>query len=213
MSKRSSNAPRSLPRTPGRRAERRLAAAEAALVAGDITGADALAGQAALNLTPTRTRRMHDLCLQTQGRTAEAVRTLIDAALDMGTADPGWARDTMLEAFGAAQLDGWFGRRAPRWLRLCLACPGRQAEAPGDGLLEGFAAIHEGRTAEGYAVARRDPAWSTGNGCASSGAAAPPATSSAPPLRASRERAPAASRGEPAPTAPAEVCSNLTQLG
>jgi hypothetical protein len=87
MSERSSNAPRSLPRTPGRRAERRLAAAEAALVAGDITGADALAGQAALNLTPARTRRVHGLCLQTQGRTAEAVRTLIDAALEMGTAD------------------------------------------------------------------------------------------------------------------------------
>jgi hypothetical protein len=115
---------------PGRRAERRLAAAEAALVAGDITGADALAGQAALNLTLAWTRRVHGLCLQTQGRTAEAVRTLINAALEMGTADPGWARDTMLEAFGAAQLDGWFGRRAPRWLRLCAACLGRRPRRP-----------------------------------------------------------------------------------
>ncbi len=98
---------------PGRRAERRAAAAEAALVAGDITGADALAGQAVPHLTQplmlARARRVHGLCLQAQGRTAEAVRTLVDAALEMGTVDPSRARDTMLEAFSAAQLDGWFG--------------------------------------------------------------------------------------------------------
>jgi DNA-binding CsgD family transcriptional regulator len=141
---------------PGRRAERLTAAAEAALVAGDIVRADALAEQAAPHLaqplTLARARRLHGLCLQAQGRTGEAVRTLVDAALAMSPADPGRARDTMLEAFSAAQLDGWFGPENAEVARAVRHLPGPPAEAPGDGLLDGYAAIHEGRTAEGYAL-------------------------------------------------------------
>jgi len=141
---------------PVRRAERRLGAAEAGLVAGDINGADALAEQAAPHLTQplmrARARRVHGLRLQVQGQTAEAVRTLVDAALEMGTADPGRAHDTMLEAFSAAQLDGWFGPENAEVALAVRRMPRPAAEAPGDGLLEGFAAIHEGRTAEGYAL-------------------------------------------------------------
>jgi DNA-binding CsgD family transcriptional regulator len=143
---------------PGRRAERRLAAAEAALVAGDITGADALAEQAAPHLTQplllARARRVHGLCLQAQGRTSEAVRILVDAALEMSTADPRRAHDTMLEAFSAAQLDGWFGPESAEVAAAVRRLPRLPAAAPGDGLLGGFAAIHEGRTAEGYALLR-----------------------------------------------------------
>ena len=142
----------------GRRAERRAAAAEAALVAGDITSADALAKRAAPHLTQplmlARARRVHGLCLQAQGRTSEAVRTLVDAALQMATADPGRARDTMLEAFSAAQLDGWFGPENAEVALAVRRLPQSSVQAPGDGLLEGFAAIHEGRTADGYALLR-----------------------------------------------------------
>jgi DNA-binding CsgD family transcriptional regulator len=143
---------------PGRRASRRLAAAEAGLVAGDITGADALAEQAAPHLpqplTRARARRVHGLCLQAQSRTTEAVRILVDAALEMSTADPRRAHDTMLEAFSAAQLDGWFGPESAEVAVAVRRLPRPPAAAPGDGLLEGFAAIHEGRTAEGYALLR-----------------------------------------------------------
>jgi DNA-binding CsgD family transcriptional regulator len=144
---------------PGRRAARQLAAAEAALIASDITGADALAGQAAPHLaqplTRARARRVHGLCLQAQGRTAEAVRTLVDAALEMGTANPGRAHDTMLEAFSAAQMDGWFGPENAEVAQAVRRLPRPSAAAPGDGLLDGYAAIHEGRTAEGYALLRK----------------------------------------------------------
>jgi len=97
---------------PGRRAARRLAAAEAALVAGDVTSADTLAEQAAPHLGQplmrARARRVRGRCQQVLGRTSEAVRTLVDAALEMGAADPRRAHDTMLEAFSAAQMDGWY---------------------------------------------------------------------------------------------------------
>jgi DNA-binding CsgD family transcriptional regulator len=143
---------------PGRRAARRLAAAEAGLVAGDVTGADALAEQAAPHLaqplTRARARRVHGLCLQAQGRTPDAVRTLVDAALEMSTADPGRARDTMLEALSAAQMDGWFGPENAEVAAAVRRLPRPPAAAPGDGLLDGFAAIHEGRTTEGYALLR-----------------------------------------------------------
>ena len=144
---------------PGRRADRRLGAAEAALNAGDITGADALAEQAAPHLsqalTRARAQRVHGLCLQAQGRTAEAVRTLVDAALAAGPADPRRAHDAMLEAFTAAQLDGWFGPENANVAEAVRRLPRPSAEAAGDGLLEGYAAIHEGRTAEGYALLRQ----------------------------------------------------------
>jgi DNA-binding CsgD family transcriptional regulator len=144
---------------PGRQAARRLAAAEAGLVAGDITGADALAEHAAPHLaqplTRARARRVHGLCLQAQGRTTEAVGTLVDAALEMSTADPGRARDTMLEALSAAQMDGWFGPENAEVAAAVRRLPQPPTPAPGDGLLEGFAAIHEGRTTEGYALLRK----------------------------------------------------------
>ena len=144
---------------PGRRADRELGAAEATLNAGDVTVADALAEQAAPHLaqplTRARAQRVRGLCLQAQGRTAEAVRTLVDAALAAGTADPGRARDAMLEAFSAAQLDGWFGPENAKVAEAVRRLPPPSAEAAGDGLLEGYAAIHEGRTAEGYALLRQ----------------------------------------------------------
>jgi len=60
----------------------------------------------------------------------------------------------MLEAFTAAQLNGWFGPENAEVVVAVRRLPRPPAAAPGDGLLEGFAAIHEGRTAGGYALLR-----------------------------------------------------------
>jgi DNA-binding CsgD family transcriptional regulator len=97
---------------------------------------------------------VHGLFLQAQGRTTEAVGILVDASLEMGTADPRRAHDTMLEAFTAAQFDGWFGPGNAEVAAAVRRLPRPAAAAPGDGLLAGLAAIHEGRTAEGYALLR-----------------------------------------------------------
>jgi hypothetical protein len=75
---------------------------------------------------------------------------LVSAAVEMGPADPHWARDTLLEGFSVAQLEGW--RKTAEVVSAVRSLPPPAAEAPGDGLLEGFAAIHEGHTAEGYAL-------------------------------------------------------------
>jgi DNA-binding CsgD family transcriptional regulator len=143
---------------PERQAERRLAAAEAGLVAGDITGATALAAQAAPHLaqplTRARARRVHGLLLRAAGQTCEAVRTLVDAAAEMSTADPRRAHDTLLEAFSAAQLDGWFGPESAAVVTAARRLPRSAVEVPGDGLLDGFAAVREGRPVDGYALLR-----------------------------------------------------------
>jgi DNA-binding CsgD family transcriptional regulator len=141
---------------PGRRAMRLLPAAEAALVAGDVAGAAALAGLAIPELIQAlalaRARRVQGLCLQAEGQTAEAVRMLVAAALEMGPADPHRARDTLLEGFSVAQLEGW--RKTAEAVSAVRRLPPPAAAAPGDGLLEGFAALHEGAVTEGYALLR-----------------------------------------------------------
>jgi len=140
----------------GRAAERLLAAAEAGLLAGDATGAAALAGQAVPHLTEpvdlARARRVQGLCLQSEGRIAEAVQLLADVAREIGLVNPRLARDTLFEAFSVAQLMGW--RKGAEVVLGVWRLPPPTTEAPGDRLLEGFAAIQEGHTAEGYALLR-----------------------------------------------------------
>ena len=139
-------------------AERLLLASEAGVVAGDI-GAGKFAERAAprLNqpLARARARRVQGLCLQANGQTAEGVRMLVDAALEMAGADPGRARDTLLEAFSAAQLDGWLGPQMAEVLPVAPRLPKLATSAPGDELLDGFAALHEGCTPEGYELLRK----------------------------------------------------------
>ncbi|MGW7549327.1 ATP-binding protein [Streptomyces sp. NPDC054770] len=142
---------------PERAAERLLAAAEAGLVAGDPAGAAALAEQAVPHLTRplvlARARRVRGLSLKAEGRVAEAARMLVGAAREMGPEDPRLAHDTLFEGFGVAQLESWQRTAevvsAVRELR--RPAPG----APGDGLLDGFAAVLDGRTDEGYTLLRR----------------------------------------------------------
>ena len=135
------------------RAERQLAAAEAGLVAGDLTEVALLVEQAEPRLLePTaqaRALRVRGNYLRADGRIDQGVELLIKAAQRMSGEDPRRARDTLLEGFTAAQFKGW--RKTAEVLR---RLPPLSDEAPGDGLLEGFAAIHEGRTPEGYDLLR-----------------------------------------------------------
>ncbi|MFD4508277.1 ATP-binding protein [Streptomyces sp. NPDC058457] len=142
---------------PERGAERRLAAAEAGLVAGDPAGAATLAERAVPHLTHplalARARRVQGLSLQAEGKVAEAARMLVGAAREMGPEDPRLAHDTLFEGFSVAQLEGW--QKAAEVVPAVRELPRPAAEAPGDGLLDGFAAVLDGRTAEGYALLRR----------------------------------------------------------
>jgi DNA-binding CsgD family transcriptional regulator len=75
--------------------------------------------------------------------------------MEMSTADPARARDTMLEAVTAAQVDGWFGPAYAEVAQAVRRLPRAPGDLPGDGLLEAYAAIQEGRTADGYALLRK----------------------------------------------------------
>jgi len=138
---------------PERRAERLLAAAEAGLVTGDLAAAAGLAEQAEAELkepmAQARVLRVRAHCLRAEGQIDEGVELLVAAALLMGQMDPRRARETLLEGFSAAQHKGWL--KTAEVLRNLPPPPG---QAPGDGLLEGFAALHDGRTGEGYDLLR-----------------------------------------------------------
>jgi DNA-binding CsgD family transcriptional regulator len=141
---------------PARRAGRLLAAAEAELVAGDLAAAARLAEEAeqAGTLPPgpvSRARvlrvRAHHACAE--GQLNESVELLVGAALLMGEADPRMARETLLEGCGAARYKGWL-----KTAEVLRHLPPPPDEAPSDGLLEGFAVLHDGRTTEGYDLLR-----------------------------------------------------------
>jgi DNA-binding CsgD family transcriptional regulator len=138
---------------PARRAERLLAAAEAGLAAGDGAAAAGLAEQAGTELREplvrARVLRVRAHYLRAEGRIDEGVELLVEAALLMGQVHPRRARDTLLEGFSAAQHKGWL-----KTAEVLRNLPPPAEEAPGDGLLEGFAALHDGRTAEGYDLLR-----------------------------------------------------------
>ena len=157
---------------PARAAARRLAAAEAGLVAGDLAGAAALAGQAVPHLADplalARARRVQGIFLQAEGSVAEAARTLVDAAREMGPVDPRLARDTLFEAFSVAQLEGW--AKAAEVVSAVRELPAHAAESPGDRLLEGFADVGDGRTAAGYTELREGVrALAAARGCQETG--------------------------------------------
>ncbi len=142
------------------RVGRLVAAAEARLVAGETSAARALLDRA-VPVSPdpvvrARARRLEGAILFAAGKPAAAGTALLAAARTIGPSDARLARDVLLEAL-AAQL--WGGQDTgtgdiPRVLRSVPRAPQSPATA-GDLLLDGFAAVAEGRLGPGAGLLRQ----------------------------------------------------------
>ncbi len=143
-----------------RGAERRLAAAEASLLAGNPAEAATLAGRAAPSLGTAlgraRAKRVQAAFLLASGRAAEAVELLVEASREMGPSDPRLARDTLLRALLAAQGEDVLGAKGGEVLLVAdRALPRPATVTPSDLLLDGYLAMFGGRTREAYAMFRQ----------------------------------------------------------
>ena len=136
------------------RARRLLAAAEAALTAGQPGRAGALLEEATPRLSGplarAQARRLQGTIRFALGQAAEAAPVLLAAARELAPADPRGARQALLEAVEAARYAGWSASRA---VLLEIAAAARATQTAGgsqvsvtDLLLDGFAA----RAAAGY---------------------------------------------------------------
>ena len=132
----------------GPRARRLLAAAEAALIAGQPVRAGALLEEATPRLGGSLARaqasRLQGTIRFALGQRAEAAPVLLAAARGLAPADPRGARQALLEAVEAARYAGWSASRA---VLLEIAAAARATQAAGgsqvsasDLLLDGFAA-------------------------------------------------------------------------
>jgi DNA-binding CsgD family transcriptional regulator len=145
----------------GRRAQRLLEAAETRLVAGEPAVAQALLERATPQLADplarARARRLEGLTLNAAGQLPEATLVLLDAAQMIEPFDTHLARDTLLEAFLAAQVSGQSEMMTASVLLAVRSAP-KVADAQAtlaDLLLDGFAAIGERDYATGAALLRR----------------------------------------------------------
>ncbi len=141
----------------GQRGGRLLAAAEAALIAGQPVRAGALLEEAtpllADPLARAQGRRLHGTIRFALGQAGEAAPVLLEAARALAPTDVRGARETLLEAVQAALFAGWSASQAvlaeiARAARDIPATGGSEASAA-DLLLDGFAA----RAAAGYPAA------------------------------------------------------------
>jgi DNA-binding CsgD family transcriptional regulator len=138
---------------PARRAARALAAAQAKFEAGDANAAYGLLAAAEIGpldeLPRARLARMRAHIVFARRRGSDAPALLLDAAKRLEALDAGLARETYLEALGAAVFAGRLGgqcgvREVAEAARAAL--PGSQPRRPIDMLLEGVAT----RFTEGY---------------------------------------------------------------
>jgi len=141
------------------RARRMLAAAENRLAAGEAPAARALLSLAAPHLADAlaraRARRLEGQSLYASGQMPEATSVLLDAARMLQPSDTRLARDTLLDAFVAAQFSGQPGMA--EFLRAARTAP-KVADSQAtvaDLLLDGFAAVAERRYQAGAALLRR----------------------------------------------------------
>jgi DNA-binding CsgD family transcriptional regulator len=145
------------------RAERKLSAAQAHVLAGTVDRADALLVEATRGLENPLSAaqaaelrgRIHATC----GRVAEAVAALVDAAERLRPLDPRAARDALLAALESAAFAGWassallldeIGRIARN-----LSPPGDPPDSAPNLLLRGYTARLTGGYAAGLPAARR----------------------------------------------------------
>ena len=145
----------------GRRAQRVLDAAEARLLAGDVAAARTLLEDAGSQLEEPLARglarRLEGLIAFAAGELPAATSVLLDAAQMVGPHDARLARDTLLDALGAAFFSGRFGAGVGQVLRAVRLAP-RVADSQatiGDLLLDGFAALDEHRDEVGVESLRR----------------------------------------------------------
>jgi DNA-binding CsgD family transcriptional regulator len=146
---------------PARRARRLLEAAEVRLVAGDASLARLLLDRAAPDLDDplarARARRLEGLTLYAAGRMPAATAVLLDAAGLLGPYDTRLARDTLLDAIGAAQFSGQPGAGMAEVLEAVRLAPtvADTHTTVADLLLDGFAAFGEHRYEASAALLRR----------------------------------------------------------
>jgi DNA-binding CsgD family transcriptional regulator len=140
-------------------ARRMLAAAENRLAAGEAPATRALLSLAAPRLVDglarARARRLEGQSLYAAGQMPEATSVLLDAARMLQPLDTRLARDTLLDAFVAAQFSG--GAWMAEFLQAVRSVP-KVADSQAslaDLLLDGFAAVGERRYADGAALLRR----------------------------------------------------------
>jgi DNA-binding CsgD family transcriptional regulator len=143
------------------RARRMLAAAENRLAAGEAPAARALLGLAAPRLADVlaraRARRLEGQSLYAAGQMPEATLVLLDAARMVQPFETRLARDTLLDAWGAAQFSGQPGAGMAEFLRAVRSAPtvADSRATVADLLLDGFAAVGEHRYDAGAALLRR----------------------------------------------------------
>jgi len=142
-------------------ARRMLAAAENRLVAGEALAARELLGLATPRLADgparARARRLEGKSLYAAGQMPEATSVLLDAARMLQPSETRLARDTLLDAFVAAQSSGQPEAGMAEFLRAIRSAPkvaGSRATVA-DLLLDGFAAMGERRYQAGAALLRR----------------------------------------------------------
>jgi DNA-binding CsgD family transcriptional regulator len=149
--------------TPGEddRGRRMLAAAEDRLVAGEAPAARALLSMAAPllvdELVGARARRLEGRSLYAAGQMPEATSVLLDAARMLQPFDIRLARDTLLDAFPAAQFSGQPGAGMAEFVHAVRSAP-KVADSQAtmaDLLLKGFAALGERRYQAGATLLRR----------------------------------------------------------
>jgi len=143
----------------GHQARRMLAAAENRLAAGEAPAARALLSLAAPRLADAparaRARRLEGQSLYAAGQMPEATSVLLDAARMFQPSETRLARDTLLDAFVAAQFSG--GAWMAEFLGAVRSAP-KVADSRAtlaDLLLDGFAAVGERRYAAGAALLRQ----------------------------------------------------------
>ena len=141
----------------GERARRLLAAAEAALIAGQPCRAGALLEEATPRLggplARAQARRLHGTIRFALGHADKAAPVLLEAARALAPADAHGARQALLEGVAVAQYAGWSASKAVlseiAGAAGATSTPARPQASATDLLLDGFAA----RAAAGYPTA------------------------------------------------------------